>query len=130
MERARDELLKMFQLPEPGRSLSSLAELELLPIILPEINALAGVQQSAPHHEPVLDHVQSTLRWLATVERVILYGQPAADPRLEVAQAHLTNFVPSLNQHFERRVDGGLDGYLILRLGALFHDVGKASTQE
>ena len=79
MERARDELLKMFQLPEPGRSLSSLAELELLPIILPEISALAGVQQSAPHHEPGLDHVQSTLRWLVIVEQVILNGQPAAE---------------------------------------------------
>lgn len=129
-ERARDELLKIFQGPVPDRSLAALEKYGLLPVILPEIADLAGVQQSAPHHEPVLAHVQSTLRWLAIVEQVILFGQPAPDRRLKVAQAHLTNFVPGLNQHFEREVDGGLDGYLILRLGALFHDVGKPSTQE
>lgn len=129
-ERARDELLKMFQLPEPDRSLAALERYELLPVILPEISDLAGIQQSAPHHEPVLAHVQSTLRWLAVVEQVILFGQPAPDRRLKLAQAHLTNFVPGLNQHFEREVDGALEGYLILRLGTLFHDVGKVSTQE
>jgi putative nucleotidyltransferase with HDIG domain len=34
-----------------------------------------------------------------------------------------------LTAHLERDVDGGLDGRTLLRLGALFHDAGKAETQ-
>jgi putative nucleotidyltransferase with HDIG domain len=34
-----------------------------------------------------------------------------------------------MHDHFERRLDGGLSGWTVLRLGALFHDVGKSATE-
>ena len=33
-----------------------------------------------------------------------------------------------LGEHLGRRLDGGLDGLQVLRLGAVFHDVGKTET--
>lgn len=129
IERVRDELIKALQSPRAHEALPLLHRLHLLPQVLPEIAALEGVQQSAPHREPVLQHTVSILKWLARVERAVLDGEPEDDPaQIEIA-ARLGPFAEGLRQHFERAVDGGLEGRVLLRLGALFHDVGKAETQ-
>jgi putative nucleotidyltransferase with HDIG domain len=41
----------------------------------------------------------------------------------------LAPFAESMRVHLAQVVDGGLDGRILLRLGALFHDVGKKETQ-
>jgi putative nucleotidyltransferase with HDIG domain len=37
-------------------------------------------------------------------------------------------YSPRLAEYLDRRLDGGVNGHQALRLGALFHDVGKAGT--
>jgi putative nucleotidyltransferase with HDIG domain len=54
-----------------------------------------------------------------------LEGEEMADVRRMVAA-----YVGPLQNHLARPVHGGLDGRLILRLGAFLHDVGKARTQK
>lgn len=128
-ERIRDELLKLFVSRAPHQAVDYLYRLGLLPVVLPEVAALDGLEQSPPHQEAVLPHTRQTLQWLVVVEHLLRNEVTVADPSLSEAQAMLADYRPQLLTHLNRQVDGGLDGWLLLRLAALFHDVGKAKTQ-
>jgi putative nucleotidyltransferase with HDIG domain len=128
IERVRDELLKLLETAVPHQAVQQMADLGLLPVVLPEIAALADVAQSAPHHEPVLAHTQSVLHWLVQIES-LLNGAEPHNAALKQAAAALADFRAPLLEHLNRRVDGGINGRTLLRLGALFHDTGKKKTQ-
>lgn len=128
-ERIRDELVKLFRGPRPDAGLAALAALGLLEPVLPEVAAMSGVAQSPPHHEPVLDHTTSVLRWLVRVEQQLAPEATAADPALDEILALLRPYADGLRDHLARPIDGGQDGLTLLRLGALFHDTGKPGTR-
>ncbi|MCP4416020.1 MAG: HDIG domain-containing protein [Chloroflexi bacterium] len=139
-ERIRDELLRLLQTAVPHRAVADLANLGLLAEVLPDITALTTVQQSAPHHEPVFAHTLSVLRWLAHVEETLIEPQSTrstqrkerndfAPSALFAVKKALEPFAEQINLHWQNEVDGGLNGRTLLRIGALFHDVGKAQTQ-
>ncbi|MCB8917266.1 MAG: HD domain-containing protein [Ardenticatenaceae bacterium] len=128
-ERLRDELVKLLQTGQPDQAVTEMADLGLLPVLLPEVAALAGVAQSPPHHEAVLPHTAQLLRWLVRLEAWLVDGRPVDDPAGAQAQALLAPYAGALAAHLDRPVDGGLTGRVLLRLGGLFHDVGKAQTQ-
>lgn len=128
-ERVRDELLKILETGQPQQGLLQMADLGLLEVILPELARLQGVQQSPPHHEPVLAHTASVLSWLLEVEAAVVDGQSVGDESLLEAQGLLAPFWEELAAHLNREVMGSLSGVLLLRLGALFHDVGKGEIQ-
>ncbi len=128
VERIRDELVKMMATAVPDQAVRQMETLRLLPVVLPEIAALADVAQSPPHHEPVLAHTISVLHWLVLVEECLAEARPSV-PELASLQTMLAPFAESLRVHLAQVVDGGLDGRTLLRLGALFHDVGKKATQ-
>lgn len=127
-ERVRDELLKIFVGPRPGQALLDLQALDLLPLIMPEIAALDQIDQSPPHHENVLAHTASTLQWLVVVESAIYNDDRESARNLPDLAANLKPFQESLLAYWQRPIDGMLDGLVVLRLGALFHDVGKKTT--
>lgn len=138
IERIRDELLKLLTLPRPERALSLLRDLGLLAAVLPEVAALDGLSQSTPHHEPVLLHTFSVLRLTTEIEAFIQDGREVAfqvagetdwEVRTVLEDALPARYRPQLRAHLSRPLGGGLDGRLVLRLGALFHDTGKAVTQ-
>jgi poly(A) polymerase/tRNA nucleotidyltransferase (CCA-adding enzyme) len=128
IERVRDELLKLLNTAVPDQAIDQLSRLQLLPVILPEVAALADVVQSPPHHEPVGAHTQSVLRWLVQIEGLLLETEPA-NSALQQAKAMLADYRQPLIDHLARRIDGGVNGRILLRLGALFHDAGKKETQ-
>lgn len=128
-ERVRDELVKLLASRRPDRALQMMHESALLSAVLPEIAALESVEQSPPHHEVVLSHTVSTLRWLVALERALFGGGPADGPLAE-AQQRLAPYAARLKGHLARHVDGELTGLHLLRIGALFHDSGKAGTQQ
>jgi putative nucleotidyltransferase with HDIG domain len=125
----RDELLKLLQTAAPDQAVAQMAVLSLLAAVLPEIAALADVAQSAPHHEPVLPHTISVLRWLAQVEAALEADARIDDPAVITVGTALANYAPQLSEHLRRREEGNVDGRTLLRLGALFHDVGKRETR-
>ncbi len=127
-ERCRDEFLKLLLTSAPHTALQQMATYNLLPVLLPEVAALTHIVQSPPHHEPVLEHTWSVLRWLVQVEQW-LRGTATTEHPLSAASKALAPYTHPLTDYLSRSVDGGLDGWTILRLGALFHDVGKAKTQ-
>ncbi len=127
-ERIRDELVKMLATDAPDQAVRQMETLGLLPAVLPEIAALAGAAQPPPHHEPALAHTISALHWLKLVEDCLEEERPSA-PELAAAQEMLAPYAEPLRAHLARPVEGGLNGRILLRLGALFHDVGKKETQ-
>lgn len=129
VERVRDELIKLLLTRKPHEGIAEMADKGLLAVTIPEIAALAEVDQSPPLTEPVLAHTISVLHWLTGVEKAIRIDPNAKTPTLESVQSALSRYARPLADHLERRVDGGLDGRILLRLGALFHDVGKKDTR-
>lgn len=128
-ERVRDEIVKAMDTARPHTALHLLETHRLLPVILPEIAALSGVEQSPPHHEPVLAHTRHVLARLIQVEAALFGETPHAGEALDAMPA-LAPHREALLAHFTRAVEGELNGRILLRLAALFHDVGKAKTQE
>jgi len=128
VERVRDELLKCIGGRAPDQALRMMARYGLLAAVLPGIAALAGIEQSSPHREAVLPHTINTLRWLVRIENALTPDSETAGPLAEI-QAALADFMPGTESLLNRAVPGGLNGRTLLRLGALFHDVGKQETK-
>ncbi len=129
IERIRDELLKLLETAVPHQAVARLHELSLLAQVLPAIAALDGVAQSAPHHEAVLPHTLSVLRWLMAVETAVFSPSPPDNQVSHFIWQVLTPYRAQLAAHLTRTVDGGVNGRVLLRLAALFHDAGKRQTQ-
>lgn len=127
-ERVRDEIGRLLGTHAPDHAIGLLHEWDLLGHTLPEIAALAGVEQSAPHHEAVLPHTLSVLRYLVAVERW-LDGESPAPAWAAMLDKHLATHRPALAAHMSTPLDGGINARLLLRWSALLHDCGKALTQ-
>lgn len=143
-ERVRDELLDMLHAVPAAHSLQALADVGLLSHVLPEIQALQAVQQSAPHH-----YANTQVHTLATVSAVegilaLLKGAarpPAADdaPSFALVPAPawawpllaetLLPFQAALLAYLDEPVNAEMPRADLLKWGALFHDVGKAATR-
>jgi putative nucleotidyltransferase with HDIG domain len=128
-ERKRDELIKLLETAVPDQAVQQMAALRLLPELLPEVADLADIEQSPPHHEPVLAHTISVLRWLMAVETAVVDQQPVAISELTAIQSQFAEFSEGLQAHLAREIGGGVNGRLLLRLDGLFHDVGKKKSQ-
>jgi putative nucleotidyltransferase with HDIG domain len=114
-ERRLAELRQLLGCPDPLRGLELLGELGVTAVVLPEVEALRGVEQGPNHHLDVYDHtiavLEHTLEVEADLERFA--GERAA----EVA-ALLDD---PLADEMSRRT--------ALRFGALFHDIAKPATK-
>lgn len=113
-ERVRDELLALLALPRAARALRRLDALGLLGVILPEVEAMRGSTQPAPHRFPVLEH---SLRAVA-----------GADTLLERLR-DLRPFGDELAAHAAEELGGGVRRGQVLKLAALLHDVSKPETR-
>lgn len=111
-ERRRDELIKMLNTSGPGQAVRLLHHLGVLPYLLPEVEAMAGVNQSAPHYLDVFEHTVTGLNLWA-----------------EMAQANWVDLPVGLRADVDQYMNEPLDGNLTLRmlmpLALLFHDAGK-----
>jgi len=129
VERIRDELILLLGGDFPDQALQVLYSHALLPFVLPEIAALADVAQSTPHRESFLPHTISVLSSLRVVESVLLDGIIANGPASSSIERDLGRYRESLREHFSRPIQGPVNGRLLLRLGAVFHDSGKKKTK-
>ena len=127
-ERIRDEVMKLVKTAVPDEAMWQMQQLGLLNAVLPEIDALDNIDQTAPHYEPVLAHTLRVLRWLVDIEDALFSDKPVNHWALKDIRAAFTDWLEPLRTHLNREVDGGISGRSLLRLGGLFHDVGKLTT--
>ncbi|HEY7150395.1 MAG TPA: HD domain-containing protein [Solirubrobacterales bacterium] len=114
-ERQLGELRLLLTGEDPVRGLGLLDELGATRHVLPELEALRGVEQNPYHHLDVRDHTIEVLARLAALEADLeeLLGDDAGEVRRLLAEP--------LADELTR---GGA-----LRFAALFHDLGKPETR-
>jgi putative nucleotidyltransferase with HDIG domain len=115
-ERVFGELSRLLLTQAAVRGLVLLDDLALTEVVLPEVAALHGVQQSAYHHRDVHGHTLEVLQAVVDLER-----DPTAALGAELAAGASALLSEPLADGLTR---GGA-----LRLGALLHDVAKPATQ-
>jgi poly(A) polymerase len=101
---------------DPLAGIRLIEELSLMPVVLPELEALRGVVQNPNHHLDVLGHTLAVLEeWL---------GIEADLP------AFVGDLAGEVEEFLAEPLGNELDRQGALRFGALFHDLGKPETRE
>jgi len=115
-ERQLAELRMLISGPDPVRGLRLLDDLGATAGVLPEVEALKGVEQNRNHHLDVHGHTIEVLANLLAVEGDLdrYAGDAAADVR----------------ELLDEPLADELTRGTALRLGAVLHDVGKPATRE
>ncbi len=114
-ERQLAEIRRLISGPDPLRGVALLDDLGLTAAVLPELEALRGVEQGPNHHLDVHGHTIAVLEQTLVVEADL---DRFAGDRAEEARELLEE---PLADEFTR---GGA-----LRLGALLHDIAKPQTR-
>jgi poly(A) polymerase len=114
-ERQLAELRQLVGGPDPLRGIALLEELGLTAAVLPELEALRGVEQGPNHHLDVYDHTIGVLERTLEVEGDLerFAGERAPELRALLAE-------PLADE---------MSHGVALRFGALLHDVGKPATR-
>jgi poly(A) polymerase len=114
-ERQLAELRRLLGGPDPLRGLGLLDRLGLTAVVLPEVEALRGVEQGPNHHLDVHGHTLAVLESTLEVERDLgrFAGERAGEARA------------LLDEPLADEMTRGT----ALRFGALLHDIGKPATR-
>ena len=122
-ERIKDELLRILAIPEAGRFVCYLDNLELLTAVIPEMESCRGVEQPKEHHWDVLNH---SLKTVQTVDFLLRQGN------WEHVPADVLDAVPwsdKLSRHFAAKVGNISNHAVLIKLAALLHDIAKPETR-
>jgi putative nucleotidyltransferase with HDIG domain len=102
-----------------GRALEGLRlldELRITPVVLPELGALHGVEQSRFHHLDVYEHTLAVLRETIELER---------EP-----DRYLGTHARAIADFLDQPLSNELTRWHALRFGALLHDIAKPQTRD
>ena len=114
-ERVYMEMRRLMGLDDPAAGLRMLDELGLIDVILPELGATRGVEQSGFHHLDVFDHTLQVVDATADIA-----GHP---------EHYLPRHAEAISNELATPVGDGLSVAEALRFAALFHDVEKPQTK-
>ena len=114
-ERVFAELRRIIVSDRAPGGIRLMDELGITPVVLPEISALRGVEQSAYHHLDVYEHTLTVLAGAIELER---------DP-----EAQLGPRAEAVNGFLSAGLANDMTRWQALRLGALLHDVAKPLTR-
>jgi tRNA nucleotidyltransferase/poly(A) polymerase len=131
-ERQRDELFKILEGPKPDASLRALDILGVFPYLLPELPAMKGVEQSAPHTQDVWEHTLSVLGYLENILAALTPGY-SADNTNDLFTGLLTlrigRFRDQFAAHFAESLNTDRSVRAALFFAVLYHDVQKPATK-
>jgi poly(A) polymerase len=114
-ERQLAELAALIASPDPIAGLAALDELHATPEVLPELHALRGIEQNPYHHLDVHGHTIEVVERLLEVERDL--------------DAYAGEHAAGVRAVLDEPLADGLSRGEALRMGALFHDLGKPETR-
>ncbi|HEV2820900.1 MAG TPA: HD domain-containing protein [Solirubrobacteraceae bacterium] len=115
-ERIFAELKRIITAADVLRGLDLLDRAGVVAVVLPELEAMRGVEQTVYHHRDVHGHVLEVLEHVIAIER---------DPAPVLGEEH----VEGVSALLARPLSDELTRGGALRLGALLHDVAKPATQ-
>jgi poly(A) polymerase len=115
-ERIFVELKRIVGAPDPLAGIALMERVGAVDVVLPELAALAGVEQSAYHHLDVYQHTLAVLAEVVTLERdpVAVFGE-------QQGTAVAALLAEPLADELTRAT--------ALRFGALLHDIAKPQTR-
>lgn len=131
-ERQRDELFKIFDGAQVALAMRILEQVGALQVILPELEALQSVTQSAPHIYDVWEHTLRVVDYLEQILRPLTGAYDESTVRdLTVGSAvlWLGRFRQQLASHFQTSLINDRTPRALLFLAALYHDVSKPETR-
>jgi tRNA nucleotidyltransferase/poly(A) polymerase len=131
-ERLRDEVFKILEGTKPDASIRALEMLGVLPHLLPELSALKGVTQSAPHIYDVWEHTLAVLGYLENILTALAPGyKPDATNDLftGLLTLRIGRFREQFAQHFADALNTDRSVRAVLFFAGLYHDVEKPSTK-
>ena len=109
MERCHYEFLKMLSYPNAFPALQAMANAGLLEQLIPELTACRQVPPNSHHHLPLWEHTLELVR-----QTELLYSVVDEQTRA-ILTAPVANFT---------------NGWGLVKLGCLLHDIGKPATWE
>ena len=131
-ERVRDEVFRLLALEAPASAVRLLDELACLQAVFPEVDALHGIEQPAPHAYDAWNHTLAVVDGMRTVLRCLAPGgesDGAGDLVLAEARLHLGAYAPALRAHVQGAHTEARPHSSLLVFDALYHDAGKAVTR-
>lgn len=133
IERLRDELFRILEGPQPAACLGALDRIGALDQVLPELGALKGVEQPAPHVYDVWDHTLATVRHLESLLAVLgpqYHPETASDWYLGLLALRLGRYRQKFAEHFATPLNVNRSLYGLLQLAGLYHDIAKPTTRK
>jgi len=132
-ERLRDELFRILAGPRPAACLRALDLLEALEPVLPELAALKGVEQPAPHVHDVWEHTLAAVHHLEGILSV-LAAEHDAEQAADLFNGLLALRIGRYRQEIAESLAAPLTSDHPLRgllfFAALYHDVAKPQSRK
>ncbi len=122
-ERVREEVLRLFAVPDAGKAVRYLDSLGLLTVIVPELEAARETTQPKEHYWNVLEH---SLNTVAATDYLLHTGEWEHGSR-EILEA--VPWSPRLAEHFGREIGYRSTRAVLLKIAALLHDIAKPQTK-
>jgi len=132
-ERIRDELFRLLDGAQPAACLLTLDLLGALNKVLPELSALKGVEQTAPHVHDVWKHTLATVSHLESVFAALApdYNPDKASDLLNgLMVLRIGRYRQQVGETFATPLTADRSLRSLLFLAALYHDVAKPQTKK
>lgn len=131
-ERTRDELFRILAGRQPDACMRALEMLGVMPLFLPELASLKGLQQPPPHVHDAWQHTLSVMRHLEEILNLVLENEVREEANgfhASLLTLGIGRYRPHLAQRFATGLNLDRPLRSLMQFAALYHDVGKPSTQ-
>ncbi|MGB9639592.1 MAG: CCA tRNA nucleotidyltransferase [Anaerolineales bacterium] len=132
-ERIREELFHMLIQDHTSSAIELLERVGALERTFPELKELMGIQQSAPHYLDVYQHTLSVLQQLEQLHLVLTklpHTQWQANLISGMTSQKLGRYREDIREYLKEEMVPERPRWGLLKLAALYHDYGKAKTQQ